>query len=65
VAIGEHITKSLTHQDYVPHKLVIGQNEVDDGFSELKKLVKQLSKEVGGMPFIPREWPAEVSRQLQ
>ena len=52
------------YQDYVPHKLVIGQKEVDNGYSELKQLVKKLAIEVKGMPFILREWPAEVSRQL-
>jgi len=51
-------------EEYVPHKLVVGQKEVDDGFSELKELVKKLVKDVGDKPFIPREWPAEVSRQL-
>lgn len=52
------------HNDYVPHMLVIGQKEVDDGFREIKLLANKLAKEVKGMPFIPREWPAEVSRQL-
>jgi len=52
------------HNDYVAHQLVIGQKEVIDGFSELQALVKKLASEVKGMPFIPREWPAEVSRQL-
>ena len=52
------------HQDYVPHKLVIGQKEVDDGFGELKALVKDMSKEMRDKPFIPREWPAEISRRL-
>ena len=52
------------HNDYVPHKLVIGQMEIDDDFSELKSLVRKLAKDVKDMPFIPREWPAEVSKQL-
>jgi len=52
------------HEEYVPHKLVVGQKEVDDGFSELKELVKKLVKDVSDKPYIPREWPAEVSRQL-
>ena len=52
------------HEEYVPHKLVVGQKEVDDGFSELKELIEKLAKDVSGKPFIPREWPAEVSRQL-
>jgi len=54
----------FAHRDYVPHKLVIGQKEVDDSYNELERLVKNLAMEVKGRPFIPREWPAEVSRQL-
>lgn len=52
------------HADYVPHKLVIGQQEVDNSSRDFKRLVRQLAKEVEGKPFIPREWPAELSRQL-
>ncbi len=52
------------HEDYVPHKIVIGQQEIDDQFKELEKLVAKLAREVEGKPFIRREWPAEVSRQL-
>jgi threonyl-tRNA synthetase len=54
----------LAHNDYVPHKLVIGQQEVNDNFSELRVLADQVAKEVRGMPFIRREWPAEISKQL-
>lgn len=52
------------HEDYVPYKLVIGQKEVDSDFSELKELIKKLAKNVKDLPYIPREWPAEVSKQL-
>jgi len=52
------------HQDYVPYKIVIGQKEVDADFEELDALVMQLSSVVKGMPFIRREWVAELSRQL-
>lgn len=52
------------HEEYVSHKLVVGQKELDDGFSVLEVLVKELLKDVSDKPFIPREWPAEVSRQL-
>ena len=52
------------HQDFVPHKIVIGQQEVDDNYKDLKKLAKNLAKEMAGKPFIRREWGAEVSRQL-
>jgi threonyl-tRNA synthetase len=53
------------HEDLVPHKVVIGQKEMDANFAELEKLVKQLVKEVQGKPFIRREWPAEVSKRLK
>lgn len=52
------------HEDLVPHKVVIGQKEIDANFAELEKLVEQLAIEVSGKPFIRREWPAEVSRQM-
>jgi threonyl-tRNA synthetase len=52
------------HEDLVPHKVVIGQKEIDAGFVEFDKLVRQLAKEVKGKPFIRREWPAEISRLL-
>lgn len=52
------------HEDYIPYKVVIGQQEIDDGYSELKEIVNKLAKEMRGKPFISREWPAEVSRQL-
>ncbi len=53
------------HQDLVPHKLVVGQKEVDADFANIDKLIKRLAKQVSGKPFIPREWPAAVSRQLE
>jgi threonyl-tRNA synthetase len=52
------------HQDHVPYKVVIGKEEINDGFSKFDALVKVLVNEVAGKPFIPREWPAEISRQL-
>jgi threonyl-tRNA synthetase len=52
------------HQDFVPHKVVIGQQEIDDNCKDLKKLAKSLAKEMAGKPFIRREWVAEISRQL-
>lgn len=53
------------HEDLVPHRIVIGQKEIDDNYAELDKLVKRLVKDVSGKPFIPREWLSEVSKQLQ
>lgn len=50
--------------DYVAHKVVIGQQEVDDELRDVKALAKKLAKEVQGMPFIPREWPSELSKQV-
>lgn len=52
------------YKDSVPYKLVIGQQEIDGGYSQLRSIVKELAKEVRSMPFIPREWPAELSKQL-
>lgn len=52
------------HQDFVPHKVVIGQQEVDDGYKELKKLAKRLAKAMEGKPFLEREGVAEISKQL-
>lgn len=54
----------LAHSDYVPHKMVVGQREVDEEFSELNALLQKLANDMKGMPFIRREWPAEVSRQM-
>lgn len=53
------------HEDLVPHKAVIGQKEVDDNCAELDKLVKQLALEVEGKPYLQREWPVEVSKQVR
>jgi len=52
------------HEDLVPHKIAIGQKEIDSGFAEFDQLVQQLVKEVEDKPFIRREWPVEVSKQL-
>lgn len=52
------------HEDYVPHKIVIGQKEISSGFADLDALVERLSAEISRMPFIAREWPAALSRQL-
>ena len=52
------------HQDYVPYKIVIGQKEVSNDFSELRELVKKIALEVEEKPCVPLEWPVEVSRQL-
>lgn len=52
------------HEDLVPHAVVIGQKELDDDCSELERLAEQLLEQLQGKPFIPREWPAELSCQL-
>ncbi|HUB94177.1 MAG TPA: aminoacyl--tRNA ligase-related protein [Verrucomicrobiae bacterium] len=52
------------HEDLVPHKIVIGQKEARNGYAELEALVSQLGSRIEGKPFIRREWPAEISRQL-
>lgn len=53
------------YEDLVPHKVVIGQKEVSDRYAELEKLMMQLASQVSGKPFIRREWPGEVSKQLR
>ena len=52
------------HEDLVPHKVVIGQKEIDDNFADLERLLKELIEEVEDKPFIRREWPMELSKQL-
>lgn len=52
------------HEDLVPHKIAIGQKEIDGDFAELERLLEKLVKEVDGKPFIRREWPMEVSKQI-
>lgn len=52
------------HEDLVPHKVVIGRKEVDSNFAELNELVRRCVNEVQDKPFIAREWPGLVSRQL-
>jgi threonyl-tRNA synthetase len=52
------------HEHLIPQRVVIGQKEMDDGYCELDALVQRLAKEMDGKPFIRREWPAEVSRQI-
>lgn len=52
------------HEDLVPHKMVIGKKEVAADAKDLRALLKQLVAEVEGKPFIRREWPDEISRQV-
>ena len=52
------------HEDFVPRKIVIGQREADDGYTECDNLVRELVQGMDSKPFIRREWPAEVSRQV-
>ena len=50
--------------DYVPHKVVIGQQELDNSLEEIKALALKLADEVKGLPYIPREWPAQLGKQV-
>ncbi len=59
VALGPCLSSACR----VAHNVVIGQQELDDNFRELKAQAKKLAKEDQGKPFIPREWPAELSKQ--
>lgn len=52
------------HEDFVPHKIVIGDREIANNFYELEKLIIELSDSMEGKPYIKREWPAEVSKQI-
>jgi threonyl-tRNA synthetase len=52
------------HEDFVPRKIVIGEKEAKDGFAEFERLVFELVKGMDNKPFIRREWPAEISRQV-
>lgn len=52
------------HEDLVPHKVVIGQKEIDSGFVAFEHLVQSLVRDVANKPFIRREWPAEVGKRL-
>lgn len=52
------------HEDLVPYKIAIGQKEIDSSFVEFEQFIQKLAKEVEGKPFIRREWPMEISKQL-
>ena len=54
----------LSHEDLIPHGVVIGPSEAQNNFAELRQLSKRLTEEVNGMPFIKRGWPAELSRRI-
>jgi threonyl-tRNA synthetase len=62
VSLGAKLKSA--HEDLVPYKIAIGQKEIDGGYAEFEVLMQKLVKEVEGKPFIRREWPMEVSRQL-
>lgn len=52
------------HEAYVPYRIIIGKKEVDDDFKGLKDLLYRLIPEMEHRPYIAREWPAQLSRQL-
>lgn len=54
----------LSHEDLVPYKIAIGQKEIASNFAELEQLLQRLVKEVDSKPFIRREWPVLLSKQL-
>ncbi len=54
----------LVHEDLIRQKIVIGQREVQDGYTEFERLVRELVQGMDNKPFIRREWPAEVSKQV-
>lgn len=52
------------HEDLVPYKIAIGQKEIDDSFAGFEALMQKLANEIEGKPFIRREWPMEISKQI-
>ena len=52
------------HKDLIPYKVAIGQKEINSNYAEFNKFIEELAKQVEGKPFIQREWPMEVGRQL-
>lgn len=62
ISVGAKLKSA--HDNFVPHKIVIGDKEVIDNFVELEKLIEDLSAKMINKPFIHRSWPAEVSSQI-
>jgi threonyl-tRNA synthetase len=51
------------YQDLVPHKVVIGERDKESGFASVRELIANLAANCQNMPFLPRGWPMELSRQ--
>ncbi len=51
-------------EDFVANKIVIGDQEIGNDLREVRALAKKLAQQIRGLPFIPREWPVEVSKQI-
>jgi len=62
-SVGLGAKLKSAHEDLVPYKIAIGQQEIDSNFADLAQLLKNLMKEVENKPFIRREWPAGLSLQ--
>jgi threonyl-tRNA synthetase len=54
----------VAHEELIPQRVVIGQKEVNNSYQEVDALVHKLADGMSNKPFIRREWPAEVSRQI-
>lgn len=54
----------LAHENLIPRQIVIGPKEADEDFVKLRRLSEELVKNIGGLPFVERGWPAEISKQL-
>jgi threonyl-tRNA synthetase len=53
------------HNEFVPHAIVIGEREAEFGSPELRSAVEDVRAASAGKPFIRREWPVLLSRQIR
>jgi threonyl-tRNA synthetase len=63
---NESVGKKLkqAHEDLVPYAIVIGEREEQAGSRDLMSAVKVIAKASADKPFIRREWPELLSRQI-
>ncbi len=61
-SVGKKVKQA--HEDLVPLVVVIGEKEQANGAIELDKAIAQILGSSLNRPFIPRQWPELVSRQI-
>ncbi|MDB5178879.1 MAG: hypothetical protein JWN01_822 [Patescibacteria group bacterium] len=61
-SVGKKLKQA--REDLVPHAIVIGEKEAA-GSPELEEAVQKILAASAGKPFIPREWPELLSRQIR